>query len=105
MIRTSFVSNSSSSSFIIGKTPEISELQLRNIRELKNSPAEYTQFKIGETSRFIYGYTEMDNLGIERYLIALGIPKYLIQLSDHIGWVMREFLQEIMENFETWDLK
>jgi hypothetical protein len=110
-IRKGFVSNSSSSSFIISKTIKTidnrilpTSEQLQKIKELAGP--DNWGFSIGETSQFLIGYTEMDNLDIERFFQELEIPEYLYQVYRHIGWVGLDFFKETINKFsEDYDLK
>jgi hypothetical protein len=99
-IRKCFVSNSSSSSFIVGNTSELSEFQRKQIRKIKG-------WTIAETEEFIFGWTDMDHIDIERYLEVNGIHSHLRQVDTHIGWVQREFLRQMKDLVQTndYDLK
>jgi hypothetical protein len=115
-IRCGFVSNSSSSSFIVGKVEEDweddpqdpqqhpSDKQLLEIRELKK-----WGFIIGETNDFIFGTADMDNLGVREYFDKIGIPTHLYQINDHndCGWVQRGFITSYIQKLkeEEYDLK
>jgi hypothetical protein len=103
-IRNGFVSNSSSSSFVLSKP-------IKNIegRELPTKDQLYkvrqlgiNGFIIGETDQFIIGYTIMDNLDIKSYFKSLEIPEYLYQINDHIGWVQRDFIEEIINFYDKY---
>jgi predicted transcriptional regulator YdeE len=102
-IRKGFISNSSSSSFILSKTiDDISgsclptEEQIKKVKKIK-----CFDFIIGETNQFIIGYTEMDNLNIKKYFEELKIPSHLYQINTHIGWVQQYFIQEIIDKFKN----
>ena len=99
-IRSDFVSNSSSSSFIVWKKM-LNDEQKTSIKNLKD-------FSIGETKHFIIGHTIMDNLKIEKFLLGLGIPHYEMHIDTHIGWCFQDFLNEVMgeeiddSDYERW---
>lgn len=81
-LRKGFVSNSSSSSFIVYKK-DISEKQLEKIRnhiyhgkKLKIDWAtENNAWKLHETEESISGFTDMDNFSIGWFLSEIGISK------------------------------
>jgi hypothetical protein len=85
--RTGFVSNSSSSSFVINKD-DISERQIEliidHIMYGKKFGVEYCEkhdeWKIKETEFTIEGDTSMDNFDMEHYLDEIGVS------SEHIKW-------------------
>jgi hypothetical protein len=85
-IRTGFVSNSSSASFVI-KKKNLTENQIRKIHDyeyhLRNlrQNNEYVDvfryiddyWKISENDDEISGWTNMDNVNMHRYLLAIDI--------------------------------
>jgi len=79
--RTGFVSNSSSSSFIIPKY-WLSEHQMDQIRrheEIKNIPA-LDGWNISEDEVDIRGYTSMDNFDMRQFLEDIGVN------MDKVRW-------------------
>ena len=52
-----------------------------------------------ETNEFLFGYTSMDNLGIEDFLKKLKVPHYEYFIADHFGWVFADFLKEVSARF------
>ena len=90
-IRNGFISNSSSSSFIVFKN-NLDKNKIKQIKELKKE-----SFNVGETEEFMMGYTSMDNFGIEKFLKELKIPEYEYFVVDHIGWVFQDFIKTIIK--------
>lgn len=88
-LRTGFVSNSSSSSFVISKH-FLSPCQITELLDFRNSVVKYgfhesdaNYWDINENDHEIYGFSIMDNLGIEQFLERLGIdPRYFHVNSD-----------------------
>lgn len=87
-IRTGFVSNSSSSSFIIQKR-DLTALQLFLIKEhsevgqrLGMQFAETDAWTITETETEISGSTFMDNFDMKEYFVQIGLLKDPIQWGD-----------------------
>jgi hypothetical protein len=87
--RIGFVSNSSSSSFIV------------NIKDLTDEQIHKIQRATGFNTRlkwpFIFGYSYMDNINIENYLLNLGISIYDIDVSTHIGKTKLNFFKLLTE--------
>ena len=71
-IRNGFVSNSSSSSFII-KKESISELQAKALLDYASSEDNWDGWSIYELEEGIRGFTIMDNGSIEKVMDELGI--------------------------------
>jgi hypothetical protein len=88
-IRNGFVSNSSSSSFVIPKN-NIDVDQKKEIFKLENMG-----FSVFETNAFIIGKTSMDNVGIKDYLLNIKIPEHLMYISTNFGWVFNDFIEEV----------
>lgn len=89
-IRNGFVSNSSSSSFVINKS-DLTEVQILQIIDYKNqakilglncSVNDYDYWEISEDETFVYGQTPMDNFDMEEFLYKIGINSTFIQWKD-----------------------
>ena len=72
-IRNGFVSNSSSSSFVIAKTA-LSEEQIEKLLEYNESEDNWDGWHIEEEEFFIRGTTIMDNDSIGPFIDSLNIP-------------------------------
>ena len=89
-VRSGFVSNSSSSSFVIHKdklTPvQILEIiNYREVSELNNVGGYFDDFwEIAEERDCIRGYTIMDNFNMEEFL------KFIDVKSEDINWLDRD---------------
>ena len=90
-IRNGFVSNSSSSSFVIAKG-FLSQDQIDKIYhhadrlpEKNNdlSPDKYDAWQITEDDYLIRGYTSMDNFDMREYLLSIGIKEEYINFSSY----------------------
>jgi len=93
-IRISFVSNSSSASFIIDKRT-ISQDQLILILNHKDSGLEYANtdaWELEDGLNYLKGSTIIDNFDMRRFLKSIGIKKVHEWESDNDDW-------------EGWDLK
>jgi hypothetical protein len=82
-IKTDFITNSSSSSFIIGLS-NITAKQLKqihnHIEELENV---YDVWRIIETEDYVKGSTFMDNFDMNFYLESIGIDMSKVEWSDY----------------------
>ena len=86
--RNGFVSNSSSSSFIISKNV-LNEIQIDAIKNhasnlyFKRSGCDkYDAWNISEDDLFIYGSTSMDNFDMEKFLSIIGVDLNTISWGD-----------------------
>ena len=83
--RTSFVTNSSSSSFIIAKRflteEQIYKIKhhVEDIERYDPNCSEYDQWSILETEDSISGWTHMDNFYMWEFLLDIGIPSDVIR--------------------------
>jgi len=72
-IRTAFVSNSSSSSFCVGKnymTPE----QVKQFREYLDNPDNYDEeVRIEEGKYYFFGETTINDDNVENFLKSIGV--------------------------------
>ena len=82
-IRTGFVSNSSSSSFVIKKANVTLE-QIDSIYAHKDI-ADYNEWTIRETKDTIGDVTDMDNFDMYEYLIGIGIKPEFIDYGSSEG--------------------
>jgi hypothetical protein len=73
-IRNGFVSNSSSSSFVIAKEA-LTKLQIAKLLEYPDSEENYDRWDIYEETYFIKGYTSMDNEAIDSFIDLLELPE------------------------------
>lgn len=87
--RSDFVTNSSSSSFIIEKK-YLDEQQIEAIKDhhllapkMKMDMTKYDDWQIDENDRFITGYTRMDNFSMDDYLEKLDIPASIIKWGEY----------------------
>jgi hypothetical protein len=89
-IRNGFVSNSSSSSFVIAKG-FLSQYQIDkiyhhadNLEENENlSPDKDDAWDITEDEYLIKGYTSMDNFDMREYLLSIGIKENQFNFSSY----------------------
>lgn len=81
-IRTGFVSNSSSSSFIISKN----NITVKQLDLIKNNPQndcnEYDYWTITEDDNFIKGKTFMDNYDFGNFLEKIGVKSKFIKWRE-----------------------
>ena len=86
--RDGFVSNSSSSSFIIGKS-KLSQTQIEQIKDYYNVGLEnnvggyfgpYSNWEITETEDYIKGFTIIDNFSMRDFLAFIGVK------TEDIEW-------------------
>jgi hypothetical protein len=102
--RMGFVSNSSSSSFVVDKNL-VTEKQLDQIRchsEIgEEMGVEYTDWawEIGETDEVIYGSTLMDNFDMEEFLGKIGVPSKAVKWDDYP--INPENLKNIFDSFPS----
>jgi hypothetical protein len=111
-IRKAFVSNSSSSSFLIEKK-YLSEEQLEKIRnhdefgmEMGILHSDTWKWDIHETRELISGDTWMDNFDMEEFLEKIGVPKDRIEWSE-FPYILREqqennFLKKLTEEAKAY---
>ena len=72
-IRNGFVSNSSSSSFVIAKNA-VTEEQITELIAYTDSEDNHDCWGIGETEWFIRGGTMMDNGAIHEFIRSFDLP-------------------------------
>jgi len=80
-IRTGFVSNSSSASFIIAKQA-LTEEQIKSLLEYSDSKENTDGWIISEEKYFIRGCTFMDNEEIGSFLDSIKIPEESMVFID-----------------------
>lgn len=96
-LRLGFVSNSSSSSFVIKKS-DLTSTQIEKIwnhiewaktinskRETPNKYRWLDAWKISEDDETISGYTTMDNFSMDEFLEDIGIPEQVIDYEGQDG--------------------
>jgi L-rhamnose mutarotase len=98
-IRSGFISNSSSSSFVISKI-DLTQRQIDLIKSHVDEAGEVDAWSLMENSRQIAGYTWMDNFDMEEFLESIAVPASVINWSD----VMPEIIEAGPDNQE-WKCK
>ncbi len=82
-IKQGFISNSSSSSFII-KLENITSQQLNFIKNYKEYDDDfYDEWSITTDDNYVKGYTDMDNCDMCKYLDKIGVPKSEVEWEDY----------------------
>ena len=78
-VKSDFITNSSSSSFIIG----LSDITAKQLKQIHNHIEEvdgiYDAWKITETDDCVECNTDMDNYDLYEYLIRIGISSKVIK--------------------------
>jgi len=78
--RSGFVSNSSSSSFIINRE-HISDFQIDKLEQHEKVCGKYDAWTIQINNDFVIGKTDMDNFDMDEYL------EYIVQVNmNHVRW-------------------
>jgi len=98
-VRNGFVSNSSSSSFVLC-TDNLSQEQINKVLSIQYKKDWKTSWGggVSKFKEFLIGCTGMDNLGIEKLFKELNIPtnQYCVIGNDRMGWVMMDFMKGVM---------
>ena len=86
-IRYDFVTNSSSSSFVVAKQA-LTDEQIKLINDYYDNAKKYLPnayidkaWDITENEYFVKGYTIIDNFDFYNYLIAIGVPENAMHFS------------------------
>lgn len=85
-IRNGFVSNSSSSSFVVRKS-DLTQKQIELIKDHGKHGKAFgityyqDEWEITETPTTMEGFTWMDNFDMEEYLVAIGVPRHCIEID------------------------
>ena len=79
-VKSDFITNSSSSSFIIG----LSDITGKQLKQIHNHIEDegcdlFDAWKITETDDYVECYTDMDNYDLYEYLIRIGISSKVIK--------------------------
>jgi len=79
-IKNDFITNSSSSSFIIG----LSDITAKQLKQIHNHAEKaecgiFDAWRITETGDYVEGRTDMDNFDMGEYLEDIGIPTNAIK--------------------------
>ena len=83
-VRKDFVTNSSSSSFIISKK-YLSPHQIESIYSHNNFCTELLDFPwhINENKDYVTGYVSMDNFDMYTYLENIGVPMQVVRWGEY----------------------
>ena len=83
-VRRDFVTNSSSSSFIIQKK-YLSPYQIEKIYKHVDYCTDWSDFpwRIEENENFITGYVSMDNFDMEEYLEQIGVDESIVRWGEY----------------------
>ena len=81
-IRNGFVSNSSSSSFVIAKEA-LTEEQIDKLLEYSKNKENYDRWTITKEKYFIKGWTSMDNESINPLIESLNLPENCIEWNNN----------------------
>ena len=83
-IRVDYVTNSSSSSFIIDKR-HLSPHQIEQIYKHTDYCTDPLDFpwRIEENTQFITGYVDMDNFDMDAYLVQIGVNESFVDWSEY----------------------
>lgn len=76
-VRNGFVSNSSSSSFLISKR-FITDEQMEKIRDIVYP--DYSFWYISEDETYFAGRTDMDNFDMHDFMVSIGVD------MEHVKW-------------------
>ncbi len=76
-LKSDFVTNSSSSSFIIGKS-KLSPLQIKVLLDYNHSGDNWDCWRITDKGDYISAYTLMDNDKIDEFLEFIGVNGNII---------------------------
>ncbi len=80
-IRNGFVSNSSSSSFVIAKQA-LTQEKITKLLEYPDSKDNYDGWSVYEEKFFIKGYTIMDNGEMHKFINSLELPEGSIDFVE-----------------------
>jgi len=80
-IRLGFVSNSSSSSFVV-QLSKITAEQLEKILNHREVSGEFDAWDLTKTKTEIEGTTNMDNFDMLEYLMEIGVKEEDIKMGD-----------------------
>ena len=89
-IRNGFVSNSSSSSFVVSKN-DITAMQLTLIKNHSKEGAKYgiqypeDEWSIYETDESLEGYTSMDNFDMESFMRRIGVDMSKVNFGGNLA--------------------
>ncbi len=88
-IRNGFVSNSSSSCFVVLKK-NLRGDDLQRIKDIVINPE--TSWSFTEEDDRILGHTQMTNYGLKNALMEGGVDTAVFMWVEHIGWAAMEIL-------------